>query len=158
MFWEIGWGAAEVEVDTETGRLSIVKLVASGDTGRSINPLVCKGQEDGAALMGLSQVLFERMIHDDSGRLLNGDPLTYRVPLADDLPNEFVTLTQEQGHGPGPFGSKGAGEATILPIASAVANAVHDAIGIRFTRLPITPVDILAALQSQAAQTAQGTA
>ena len=145
VFWEIGWGAVEVEVDTETGRLEIVKLVASGDTGRSINPLVCRGQEDGAALMGLGQVLFERMLHDDDGRLLNGDPLTYRVPLADDLPREFVTLTQEQGHGPGPFGSKGGGEATILPIASAVANAVHDAIGIRFTKLPITPVDILAA-------------
>jgi CO/xanthine dehydrogenase Mo-binding subunit len=149
VFWEIGWGAVEVEIDIETGRLKIIKLVASGDTGRSINPLICKGQEDGAALMGLGQVLFERMIYDDSGQLLNADPLTYRVPLAEDLPREFVTLTQEQGHGPGPFGAKGAGEATILPIASAVANAVHDAIGVRFTRLPITPVDILQALRRE---------
>jgi len=146
VFWEIGWGAVEVEVDTETGQLKIVKLVASGDTGRSIHPLVCRGQEDGAALMGLSQVLFERMIYDDCGNLLNADPLTYRVPLAEDLPPEFVTITQEQGHGPGPFGAKGAGEATILPIASAVANAIEDAIGVRLTRLPITPVDILQAL------------
>lgn len=147
VFWEIGWGAVEVEVDTETGKLDIVKLVASGDTGRSLNPLVCRGQEDGAALMGLGQTLFERMIYDDAGRLLNGDPLTYRVPLAEDLPREFITITQEQGHGPGPFGSKGAGEATILPIASAVANAVHDAIGVRITELPISPVKILEALQ-----------
>ena len=146
VFWEIGWAAVEVEVDTETGKLEIVQLVASGDTGRSINPLVCRGQEDGAALMGLGQVLFERMIHDDGGRLLNADPLTYRVPLAEDLPRAFATITQEQGHGPGPFGSKGAGEATILPIASAVANAVHDAIGLRITELPITPVKILEAL------------
>ncbi len=146
VFWEIGWAAVEVEVDTETGKLDIVQLVASGDTGRSINPLVCRGQEDGAALMGLSQVLFERMIYDDGGRLLNADPLTYRVPLAEDLPRAFATITQEQGHGPGPFGSKGAGEATILPIASAVANAVHDAIGLRITELPITPVKILEAL------------
>jgi len=146
VFWEIGWGAVEVEVDTETGQLKILKLVASGDTGRSLNPLVCRGQEDGAAIMGLAQTLFERMVYDGSGRLLNGDPLTYRVPLAEDLPREFSTITQEQGHGPGPYGSKGAGEATILPIASAVANAVHDAIGVRITELPITPVKILEAL------------
>ena len=150
VFWEIGWGAVEVEVDTETGKLDILKLVASGDTGRSLNPLVCKGQEDGAAIMGLGQTLFERMLYDDAGRLLNGDPLTYRVPLAEDLPREFITITQEQGHGPGPFGAKGAGEATILPIASAVANAVHDAIGVRITELPITPVKILEALQRAA--------
>ena len=101
--------------------------------------------------MGLSQVLFERMLYDDAGALLNADPLAYRVPLAEDLPSEFVTITQEQGHGPGPFGAKGAGEATILPIASAVANAIQDAIGVRITRLPITPVDILQALDAQAA-------
>ena len=146
VFWEIGWGAVEVEVDIETGKLDILKLTASGDTGRSLNPLICRGQEDGAAVMGLGQTLFERMIYDDAGRLLNGDPLSYRVPLAEDLPREFSTITQEQGHGPGPFGSKGAGEATILPIASAVANAVHDAIGVRITSLPITPVKILEAL------------
>jgi CO/xanthine dehydrogenase Mo-binding subunit len=146
VFWEIGWGAVEVEVDIETGKLEIVQLVASGDTGRSLNPLVCRGQEDGAAVMGLAQTLFERMVYDDAGRLLNGDPLTYRVPLAEDLPRNFYTITQEQGHGPGPYGSKGAGEATILPIASAVANAVQDAIGVRITRLPITPVAILEAL------------
>ena len=146
VFWEIGWGAVEVEIDTETGKLEIVKLVASGDTGRAINPQICRGQEDGAALMGLSQALFERMIYDDSGVLRNADPLTYRVPLAEDLPRDFQTITQEQGHGPGPFGAKGAGEATILPMASAVANAVHDAIGVRLTRLPLSPVDILEAL------------
>jgi CO/xanthine dehydrogenase Mo-binding subunit len=149
VFWEIGWGAVEVAVDTDTGKLEVTRLVASGDTGRSINPQVCRGQEDGAAVMGLSQALFERMIYDDSGTLLNADPLTYRVPLAEDLPREFKTITQEQGHGPGPFGSKGAGEATILPMASAIANAIHDAVGVRLTKLPFTPVDILEALQAQ---------
>ncbi len=149
VFWEIGWGAVEVAVDTETGKLEVTRLVASGDTGRSINPQVCRGQEDGAAVMGLSQALFERMIYDDRGTLLNADPLTYRVPLAEDLPREFKTITQEQGHGPGPFGSKGAGEATILPMASAIANAIHDAVGVRLTKLPFTPVDILEALQAK---------
>ena len=149
VFWEIGWAAAEVAVDTATGKVTILKLVASGDAGRAINPLMLKGQEDGAAIMGLGQALFEQMIYDDQGRLLNTDPLTYRVPLAEDLPLEFVTITQEQGHGPGPFGAKGAGEGTILPIASAVANAIHDAVGVRITRLPITPVRIVEALTNQ---------
>ena len=103
--------------------------------------------------MGLGQVLFERMVYDDAGRLLNADPLSYRVPLAEDLPQEFVTLTQEQGHGGGPFGAKGAGEATILPMASAVANAIHDAIGVRITRLPITPVRLLEAITLQGINT-----
>ena len=148
-YWEMGWGAAEVEVDVETGRVLVLKLVASGDTGRSINPLVCKGQEDGAAIMGYGQAMFERMIYDDGGRLLNIDPLVYRVPLAEDLPREFVTVTQEQGHGPGPFGAKGAGEAAILPIASAIANAIEDAVGVRITELPITPERVLAALDAR---------
>ncbi len=146
VFWEMGWGAAEVAVDTDTGQVKVLKLVASGDSGRSINPLVVKGQEDGAAIMGYGQALFERMIYNDAGELLNIDPLMYRVPLAEDLPPEFVTITQEQGHGPGPFGAKGGGEATILPIASAIANAIEDAVGVRITELPITPERVLAAL------------
>ncbi len=155
VFWEIGWGAVEVEVDTETGQLRIIKLVASGDTGRSLHPLVCRGQEEGAALMGLGQTLFEQMVYGDDGQLQNGDALSYRVPLAADLPPEFITITQEQGHGPGPFGAKGAGEATILPMASAVANAVHDAVGVRITSLPITAVKIWQALQAQRSQQVQ---
>ena len=149
VFWEIGWGAAEVEVDTETGQVKVLKLVASGDTGRSINPLVCKGQEDGAAIMGLGQAMFERMIYNEAGELLNIDPLIYRVPMAEDLPAEFVTITQQQGHGPGPFGAKGAGEGAILPIASAIANAIEDAVGVRITELPIMPERVLAALDKK---------
>ena len=145
VFWEIGWGAAEVEVEPETGKLHILKLIVSGDAGRAINPLVCQGQDDGAAVMGLGQALFERMIYD-RGHLVNGEPLLYRVPLAEDLPACFVTITQEQGHGPGPFGTKGMGEGGILPVASAIANAIEDAVGVRITELPITPERILRAL------------
>jgi CO/xanthine dehydrogenase Mo-binding subunit len=113
--------------------------------------LVCKGQEDGAAIQGYGQAMFERMIYNERGELLNLDPLIYRVPLAEDLPAEFATITQQQGHGPGPFGAKGAGEGTILPIASAIANAIEDAVGIRITELPITPERVLEALERKAA-------
>ena len=73
--------------------------------------------------------------------------LTYRVPMAQDLPANFVSITQEQGHGPGPFGAKGMGEGGILPVAPAIANAVFNATGARITELPLTPARVKAALE-----------
>jgi CO/xanthine dehydrogenase Mo-binding subunit len=122
--------------------------VISGDAGRAINHLACRGQDEGAAVMAYSQALFEQMVYLN-GRLINGEPLLYRVPLAEDLPSEFIAITQEQGRGPGPFGAKGMGEGGILPIASAIANAVEDAVGVRVTSLPITPEKILRALDAR---------
>ena len=148
VFWEYGWGGAEVEIDPETGKLTIIKLVVSGDAGVAIHPLVCRGQDEGAAVMGLGQTLFETMKYDGA-TLVNGNALSYRVPLASDLPEEFTSITQEQGHGPGPFGAKGMGEGGMLPVASAIANAVEDAIGVRITSLPITPQKILRALKGK---------
>lgn len=145
VFWEIGWAGAEVEVDEETGKLTVTRLVVSGDAGRAIHKLICRGQDEGAAVMGLAQALFERMVYDGT-RLVNGEALHYRVPLAEDLPSHFESITQEQGHGPGPFGAKGMGEGAMLPIASAIANAVADAVGVRITELPITPERVSAAL------------
>jgi CO/xanthine dehydrogenase Mo-binding subunit len=87
------------------------------------------------------------MIYDGT-RLVNGEALHYRVPLAEDLPAHFETITQEQGHGPGPFGAKGMGEGAMLPVASAIANAVADACGARVLSLPITPEKVLAALDA----------
>jgi CO/xanthine dehydrogenase Mo-binding subunit len=145
VFWEYGWGAADVTVDIETGQIIVNKLVVSGDAGKAINLNVCRGQDEGAAIMGLGQSLFETMIYDQTD-LINGDPLSYKVPMARDLPNSFVSITQEQGYGPGPFGSKGMGEGGILPIASAIANAVHNAVGIRLTELPMSPDRVKKAL------------
>ncbi len=146
--WEIGWGAAEVEVDEDTGHLTVRKLVVSGDAGRAIQKDVCRGQDEGAAVMALGQTLFERMIYDGP-RLENIAAADYRVPLAGDLPAEFVSITQEQGHGPGPFGAKGMGEAGMLPVAAAIANAVADAVGVRISSLPITSEKILTALEEK---------
>jgi len=146
-FWEIGWGGAEVEVDEETGQIRVLQLVVSGDAGRAIHPGACRGQDEGAAVMGLGQALFERMLYDGA-RLVNGDALSYRVALAGDLPARFVSILQEQGHGPGPFGAKGLGEGTMLPVASAIANAVEDAVGVRLTEPPFTPERVLAALEA----------
>ncbi|WP_448321920.1 xanthine dehydrogenase family protein molybdopterin-binding subunit [Streptomyces sp. CO7] len=153
VFWEIGWAGAEVEVDPDTGAVTVLKLVASGDVGRAANKLVVRGQEEGAALMGYGQALFEEMRYED-GVLVNGEALDYRVPMAEDLPASFVSVSQEQGHGPGPFGSKGAGEGTMVPIAAAVANAVQDATGARVTTLPLTPERVFRALREAGSPTA----
>ena len=98
--------------------------------------------------MGLGQSLFETMIYDGTC-LVNGEALAYQVPMASDLPEKFVSITQEQGHGPGPFGSKGMGEGGMLPVASAIANAVYNAVGVRITELPLSPDRVKKALADQ---------
>ena len=138
IFWEIGWAAAEVEVDPETGRVELLQLVVSGDAGKVVNKLGCRGQDEGAAVFGLAQALFEELRYED-GELLNGEALLYRVPLAEDVPRRFSSITQEQGHGAGPFGTKGMGEGGMLPIAPAIAQAIADATGAQLTSLPMTP-------------------
>jgi CO/xanthine dehydrogenase Mo-binding subunit len=145
--WEFGWGAAEVEVDRETGLIELKQLIVSGDAGQAINPLICRGQDEGSAVMGLTGVLFPCMIYEGA-TLINGNGLDYRVPLATDIPEGFVSILQEQGHGPGPYGAKSIGEGCMLPIASAIANAVEDAIGVRIRELPLTPERVLAAIDA----------
>ncbi|MFJ5958369.1 xanthine dehydrogenase family protein molybdopterin-binding subunit [Paenarthrobacter sp. NPDC092416] len=145
VFWEIGWAAAEVAVDPETGKVELLQLVVSGDAGKVVNKLGCRGQDEGAAVFGLAQALFEELRYD-GGELLNGEALLYRVPLAEDLPRRFSSITQEQGHGAGPFGAKGMGEGGMLPIAPAIAQAIADATGAQLTTLPMTPERVYNAL------------
>ena len=143
--WEYGWGAAEVEVDEETGAVTVHRLVVSGDAGTALHDDVCRGQDEGAAIMGFGGAMFETMRYDGA-ELANGDLVAYRPARANDLPGEFVSILQQQGHGPGPFGSKGLGEGTLLPVAPAIANAIDDAIGVRVTTTPFTPETVLTAI------------
>ncbi len=148
VFWEIGWAGAEVEVDPETGRIAVLQLVVSGDAGTVINKIGCRGQDEGAAMFGLAQALFEEMRYED-GRLLNAESLLYRVPLAEDVPEHFRSITQEQGHGAGPFGAKGMGEGGMLPVAPAIAQAVANAVGVQLTGLPMSPERVYRALRER---------
>ncbi|WP_419923114.1 xanthine dehydrogenase family protein molybdopterin-binding subunit [Candidatus Poriferisodalis sp.] len=145
--WEYGWGAAEVSVDADTGMVTVHRLVVSGDAGTVLHAGACRGQDEGAAVMGLGGALFETM-RFDGPVLSNGRLVDYRVPRSSDLPPEFISITQEQGHGPGPFGSKGLGEGAMLPVASAIANAIADATGVRVTSMPLTGETVLAALDA----------
>lgn len=148
VFWEVGWAAAEVEVDTETGKVVVTKLVVSGDAGTVINELGARGQDEGAAVFGLGQALFEEMRFDEAGHPLNAEALLYRVPLAEDIPERFWSITQEQGHAAGPFGAKGLGEGTMLPVAPAIASAIADAVGVQLTELPMTPERVVRGMGS----------
>jgi CO/xanthine dehydrogenase Mo-binding subunit len=149
-FWMPCWSAAEVDVDEETGKVTVLKLVVGADAGRALNLPACHGQLEGAALQAFGQSLFEELAYDGTAPA-NADPMTYRVPLVTDLPQKFESFIEEQGMGPGPGGAKGLGEAGMLGIAAAIANAVEDAVGVRILQLPITPERVLAALTTRQA-------
>ena len=147
-FWEVGWGAVEVEVDPETGVIRLLNYVSAADAGKAINPDQCIGQDEGAVMFGIGHTLMEEMIYED-GQLLNPNLIDYRVPTFKDLPQHLHTILIENGNGPGPFGSKGLGEGGLLPVASAVANAVSRAVGVRIQELPLTPLKVWRAIQAK---------
>jgi xanthine dehydrogenase molybdenum-binding subunit len=141
-----GFGAqmAEVEADTETGIVCVLRLACANDVGKAINPMAVEGQIEGGAQMGLGYALSQELIVEE-GQILNPDFHHYRLFTAADMP-EIETIIVETGDPGGPFGAKGVGEMGGTPTAAAVANAIYDAIGIRMTELPITPERLLAAI------------
>jgi CO/xanthine dehydrogenase Mo-binding subunit/aerobic-type carbon monoxide dehydrogenase small subunit (CoxS/CutS family) len=145
-FWEMAVGAAEVSLDVETGALTVEDYVSVADVGRCINPLSCETQDEGAVLQGLGHTLFEEMVYD-GGQLLNGTLLDYRVPRAADVPVRFECQFVENADGPGPFGAKGAGEGSLVPVSPAVGNALARLTGVRFRELPLTPERVWRALR-----------
>jgi CO/xanthine dehydrogenase Mo-binding subunit len=145
-YWEIGAGAASVAVDLETGKISILGYASAADVGAPVNPLVVEGQDEGAAMQGIGHVLFEALQYE-SGQLLNGNLVEYRVPTFEELPEEFESVLVEDRDGPGPYGLKGVGESGVISAAPAVANAVFQATGIRLRRLPLSPESIWRALK-----------
>ena len=148
-FWEVGWGAVEVEVDPETGIVRLLNYVSACDAGKAINPEQCIGQDEGAVMFGVGHTLMEEMVYED-GQLLNGNLVDYRVPSFRDLPDKLETILIENRNGPGPYGAKGIGEGGLLPVASAVANAVRRAVGVRIQDLPLSPPRVWRALRDKA--------
>ena len=144
-----GFGAqmAEVEVDTETGKVRVLRLACANDVGRAINPMAVEGQIEGGAQMGLGYALTEEVIVKD-GRVLNPDFLDYRLFTSADMP-EIETIIIETDDPQGPFGAKGVGEMGGTPTAAAIANAIYDAVGVRLTTVPMTPERVLKALDEK---------
>lgn len=139
----------EVEVDIETGRVEVLKILAAHDVGRAINPALVEGQIEGGATMGLGYGLMEE-ITTVGGVIKNTNFTDYLIPTMLDVP-EIDAIIVEEPEPSGPFGAKGVGEPALIPTAAAIANAVYDAIGVRIYSLPITPEKVLQALASQAA-------
>jgi CO/xanthine dehydrogenase Mo-binding subunit len=146
-FYEVGHAAAEVEVDRETGQVTITRYASVADVGFAVHPAGCEGQDEGATMMGIGHTLFEEL-EFSGGQLRNATLVEYRVPRAEDVPEEFHTLLLENRDGPGPFGAKGAGEGGTLAVAPAVANAIEDAVGVRIRDLPLTPERVWRALRA----------
>jgi len=147
---------AEVEVDEETGRITVDKVWIAHDCGRALNPMLVAGQMEGSAYMGAAEAVLE---HHDVNRFgLHQGPslLDYRLPTSVDTP-ELHALIIESIDPEGPYGAKEAGEGPLHPSIPAIANAVFDAVGIRLTHLPFTPGKVLAALAAKREAEAVGT-
>ena len=149
VFWEVGMGMVELLVDEETGAVWVKKLISAADVGKAIHPEGCIGQEEGAAMMGIGHTLFEQMVYDTNGQLLNPSLVDYRVPTFSDVPDEFHTVLVENGDGPGPYGVRGMGEGGLLSVAPSVTNAIARATGVRIRDLPLTPERVWRALKQR---------
>jgi CO/xanthine dehydrogenase Mo-binding subunit/aerobic-type carbon monoxide dehydrogenase small subunit (CoxS/CutS family) len=147
-FWEMAVGAAEVSIDDETGAVQVERYVSVADVGRAVNPLLLEAQDEGGVVQGLGHTLFEEMVYED-GHLLNGSLLLYRVPRADDVPPRLECRFVENADGSGPFGAKGAGEGSLVPVSAAIANALARLTGVRLRDLPLTPERVWRALRAR---------
>jgi CO/xanthine dehydrogenase Mo-binding subunit len=143
--WAPSGAAVDLEVNRDTGELRILGYAVIADAGKAIHPPSAKAQVDGGAVMGFGHALFEETIYQD-GQFQNGDPFQYRLPVMQDIPEKFYSSMLEKGDGPGPFGSKGMAQTSIVTVGPAIGNAVFDALGVRVRSLPITPEKILRAM------------
>jgi putative selenate reductase molybdopterin-binding subunit len=137
----------EVEVDTETGLVRVLKLVEAVDCGQVVNPSMAEGQVEGAAIQSLGYALYERMPFDEKGRMQFRSFRDYTIASAVDVP-EIVTILVPTHEPTGPFGAKAIAEIPINGPAPAIANAIAQAVGVRVRELPLTPDRVLAALEA----------
>ena len=143
-----GTQIVEVEVDEETGEVTITRIVAAHDVGHAINPQGVEGQIQGGVTQAVGHALMEQVRYDADGTPLMQGFLDYKIPSSLDLPAiepVIVEVPDEEG----PFGARGIGEPPILAFAPAVANAIYDAVGVRIMSLPITAEKVLEALETK---------
>src|SRR5207253_7715967 len=139
---------ADVEVDPETGKVDVIRYTAVQDAGTAIHPSYVEGQMQGGVVQGIGWALWEEYTYDPQGVLRNTTLLDYRMPTALDAPliETIIVEVPNPGH---PFGVRGVGEVPIVPPPAAIANAIHDAVGIRLLELPMNPSKVCAAVQAK---------
>jgi len=141
-------GFAEVEVDVETGKVDLIRYVAVVDCGVPINPNLARVQMEGGLVQGIGMTLFEDVRYSKDGKLLTNNLMNYKIPSRMDI-NEIIVEFVDSYEPTGPFGAKSVAEVGIDTPPAAIANAIYDAIGVRFTKLPIKPDDVLKAIKSK---------
>lgn len=138
----------DIEVDPDTGKVRILRFTTVQDAGKAIHPSYVEGQMQGGSAQGIGWALNEEYYMTDDGRMANSTFLDYRMPVANDLPmiDTVVVEVANPGH---PFGARGVGEVNIVPPPAAIANAIYRAIGVRMTRLPMNPGNVMRAVWGQ---------
>ena len=138
----------EVQVDTETGQIDVLQVVPVHEIGKVIHPVAAEGQIEGGIQQGIGHTLTEdHAVDPATGRSLNAGFVDYKMPLSMDMPPIRTIILETAPDPGGPYGAKGVGEDPIIAIGPAIANAVYDAIGVRFRHYPITPENVLQALR-----------
>ena len=137
----------DVEVDPETGKVDILRYTATQDAGKAIHPSYVEGQIQGGAVQGIGWALNEEYFMSNDGKMMNVSLLDYRMPTSLDLPM-IDTVIVEVANPNHPYGVRGVGEVSIVPPLAAVANAIHAAIGVRMTELPMNPAAVLKAINN----------
>jgi len=136
---------AEVDIDTETGKIDVTRMVTVYDIGKAINPLGVEGQIEGGTIQGLGYGIMEDLVHKD-GIVQNPNLADYYIPTSLDIPEIKTVILEYPGH-LGPYGAKAIGEPPIVLPAAAIINAIDNAIGVRLTELPATPDRVLSAMR-----------
>lgn len=149
--YSFGAVVAEVKVDPETGKVTVVNIWGAHDAGKALNPLAVEGQLEGSWHMGLGQAMSEQMKYYN-GLLVNANFVDYKIPTSKDTPPIHTTIV-ESADPEGPFGAKECGEGAIHPVIPAIANAIYDAVGVRVTSLPINEEELLNALKGKEVNT-----
>ena len=144
----LGTHVVDVEVDPETGKVTVLRYTAVQDVGKAIHPGYVEGQIQGGAVQGIGWALSEEYYFNDQGHMLNSSFLDYRMPTALDLPMVDTVLV-EVANPQHPYGVRGVGEVPIVPPLAALSNAIYDAVGVRVDRLPMTPGAVLEAMWGQ---------
>jgi CO/xanthine dehydrogenase Mo-binding subunit len=139
---------AEVEVDAETGSVTVKRMTTAHNTGAILNPLTHQGQIDGGVVMGVGYGMIEELVTDEGGRVLTANLGDYKIPNIKDIPLLKTAILQSNA-GSGPYNSMSIGETAVIPTAAAIANAVEDAVGVRIMSLPITAEKVLAAMKDR---------
>jgi CO/xanthine dehydrogenase Mo-binding subunit len=147
--WTFGAHGVEIEVDIETGDIQIIKIASAFDIGQAINKKLVEGQIMGGVLQGIGSAIIEGYKFSPEGRLMNPSFTDNKIPTAKDIPMEMIPILIENPQPDGPFGARGIGEQPMISVPSVIGNALYDALGINFYKLPLSPENVALAIAKQ---------